>query len=373
MNAGKYLNLTALSALFVGYLLTTGTGIIESSLLQHTFRVLAVSIAVMHVALAGRVNLLLLLLIVVTVILFSLNQSTIALNLIFLLLISASVRLLSEQSAAWNLFLSSALVVTIHLVLFSAGALSIGTYEVGERVRAVLGFANPNQAAIIYLSLVVGAAFLYATTPSWRTLALFVSSAVVAAPPIFLTGSRTSLFALGALIIGQITVSFVHRGRFFSAAIRFVGFFSPLLAAGLSVLILASADYTLDDLLSARPWFFAQFIQDVKFHELMLGWNTQGRSEVDNVYLMLLSACGAVGSIIVILALSVGMLTIPTQRIPIAVVLLVAGIFEAFLIRPELPASVILLALFFTKCGLPHKNNILGPAPAVKSFRGVHS
>src|SRR5690606_39204465 len=118
----------------------------------------------------------------------------------------------------------------------------------------------------------------------------------------------------------------------------------PIVASGITFFLATTNDPMLDIVLSFRPSLFAAFLSTVTWQDLLFGWRPDESITLDNGYLALLSSIGVPTFIVVILIMVRQLSAINPALLSIAGVILIASIFESFIVRPEIPLSVMLFS-----------------------------
>jgi hypothetical protein len=352
------LNIAALTVLYSGYLLTTGTGAIAGTAEKAIFRLLAVSLIILSIIMQGRVSLKYLLWMPLLLALLLLNESPIAINAIFLILISFVFQRLSQHEVAVTLLIPTLVMVGLHLLLWGGGMATTVVTDFDGRVRSAVGFSNANQASVVYLSLVVAALFYKETYPTRTARILFVVSFLMASFIVTLTDSRTTMFSLGLLAALHLSGALLLRFQSYRVAIKALASISPLIGCAVTYFVTTSQDQSLNIALSLRPEFFAEFVYGISATEFLFGWSRTDLIGVDNFFLMLLSGLGAAGSTLVIISMIALINRIQARHAPLIIVMMAASIFESFLLRPELPISAVFLQVLlaagrFARSGSP--------------------
>jgi hypothetical protein len=284
----------------------------------------------------------------VTYVLFVLNQSTVAVNLVFLLFILASTHRMSNHQTAIALAITTATVVVLHLLLLSMGQLVVHSTDFAGRIRSTLGFTNPNQAAGIYLSLTVVSVYTYMQWRNRASALLMALSYVATFCVVLATGTRTVMFAMTLIVVFYILDALFHRSKDYRAVLRLLGASAPILACAATYYLTTFSTPELNDILSGRPYFFSQFMRAVTPYDLMFGWQPARSAGVDNLYLMLLSGVGGIAFFFILLGCSYLIFCMTPTLIPLVVVLMTVSVFESFLIRPGIPVSVLFLHLLMS-------------------------
>ncbi len=335
-----------LSLLFIGYFLTTGTGLIEDPIFREIFRFASLALTVANILIFRQMRPSHILLASILILLFTINQSIILANLLFLGLITISLMRLSARECAYAIIVPIAILILLHVLTLNLGIISSQVNVFQGRTRSYLGFFNPNQASAFYLSLCFAALiFSKNTSKTWGKIAFLVSLGAL-----FVvtqqTDTRTAMFA--ALIMVTIEVAnYVFRNfTFYKGALRVSALAAPITAAMATYFIATTNTYQMNDILSLRPYFFAEFLEGVGQAEILFGWHSYDRG-VDNALLMLLSSVGLFGALLILGWVSYRSALVDTRFLSAFLAIMLASTVESHLIRPEIPISVIFLQLLF--------------------------
>lgn len=342
------LNIVAFSFLFVGYFLTTGTKMIESEVVKVVFRFIAMALFLRNAFFGRGVQMKFVVALNLLFISFILSQSVIVPNIMFLLLIAMSLYRLSGKEVAITFLVPTAIVVLLHLVLLGAGNLENVSTDFGERVRSTLGFANANQVSAIYLSLALLTGFAHQQFKTKASLFLLVISFVGVFVVVASTDSRTTMFAIFIFLLLQTLEFLLQRFKKVTVLLRYFAAASPFVASVATYYITTSENAGLNLLLSFRPYFFSEFVNQVKVFDLFLGWSIPENAGVDNFFLMLLSAVGVFGYFLIISIISYRVFRMKSNFIPIVIVIMIVSMFEAFPIRPEIPMAAFFVHLLLS-------------------------
>lgn len=340
------LNLSAFSILFIGYFLTVGTKVISAEIWEYAFRVLSFFLILINIAINQKLSNKLILSLILFSLLMSVNLSTLALNIIFLIVAAASLSRLTEKELAVVLMMPVFTVVALHGIFLGAGVLVSEVYIVGDRVRTALGFTNPNQVSVIYLSLAIISYFFYIVFKTKLALGLFFLAIAISLFVLNITDSRTSSAAVYLIILFFILHALFKKIKFFLYCLKASALTAPFLGLIASAYLLGSVGTELDSALSYRPQTFYEFVGSITCLNLVIGWSSA--TGVDNFYIMLLSASGLIGVFVVIFAVVSRILFMKVEFTVIFTVLMIASVFESFLIRPEIPSSILFAILLFS-------------------------
>lgn len=342
------LNIVALTILFVGYLLTTGTGLFDSDGSKAIFRFSSLLVLIVNLIIDGSIKKRFLLAILILISLTLLNQSPLTVNIIFLILIAASMYRLNTKELAISLLIPVATVVVLHALLLSTGKISIEILEIGDRTRTSFGFSNANQISVVYLSLVLVSVFAHIAFKRKFSFLIMIASFLLAFAILLETDSRTSLFGLILIFFANIFSSFLIKFRSYRLFSYCAGFFAPIFGIAVTIYIINSVGTELDLILSLRPYFFSEFIGAASAIDMMLGWSDQSNPPVDNLFLTTLSAVGVIGFFVIIFIVSIRSFKMRVEFIPLVIIMMVLSIFESFLLRPEIPGSVLFVTMLFS-------------------------
>lgn len=338
-----YLNLVLLMTLFSGYVLTTGLGIIPGDLAKNSVRISSGILAIISILLSGGFDKKTLFPIYLCIIMFLINENSILLNIIFLTIIVRSMLTLNHRYSSLAFFLASGSAVIVHLTAYYGGLVTSVVSEFGGRTRSALGFANPNQLALVYLSLVFSATYLYFHWKSkWVTTSLLLSI-VVSISMIEAGDSRTSLFSL-FMLFGLVLIAKISGATRVEKIFAIMAMTAPIVASAITLFLTFGAEAWLDEMLSFRPYMFSSFVSMVTFTEIWFGWEMTDEITVDNSYLALVSAVGLPISMIIIAILSRRLFYVKASHAPLVISIALAGVFESFIVRPEIPLGL----MFFT-------------------------
>ncbi|MDD2367411.1 MAG: hypothetical protein PHN84_14760 [Desulfuromonadaceae bacterium] len=331
--------------LFSGYILTTGLAIIDSEIFKITARIMALAFGILSICVKKRIHATSGVAILLGCIFFFINQSEFAINLSFIFFLILATNHLKARHLALIVFFSTLCGVLLHIVTLGLGVISVFSYDAGTRTRFTLGFKNPNTFALVYLSLAITAAYLHLQYRTKWTRASFFVALLCSFPAIYLSDSRTTLLAL-ILFLLWITLL---RSRLFIKPTIFAGRIMPYVGIALTIAVIFNNNYTYNELLSYRPAFFSDFIWAPDWLEYIVGWQDSTNSTVDNAYLLLLSALGMPFFLVAIFIFSKRMKRVDPIVIPIISTLLIASVFESFLVRPEIPLALVVFWSLFSR------------------------
>ena len=344
------LNLSAMMVLYVGYILTTGLDVLPEGF--RTFaRISAATLAVAAIFAGRRATTPFFFSIFVFGTMFVANSNAINLNLIFLALSAQALTSLTARRAALVLLFTAITGVAIHLAAQAAGLAETVTTSVGGRQRSASGFSNANQAALIYLSFAASAFLVHSRYRSRRSMFVVVASLLIALQFILASDSRTSLLSLVIIAALYVPLSWIKDDGRRSPVIGLAVAAMPFACALVTWWITYSNSPEMNALLSLRPYFFNLFTVGVTTSEWFWGWPLGEFENVDNSYLTLLSASGAVLMVSIAFVTAWNLFQVKPREASIAISALIAGIFESFLIRPEiLLTSVFFAVLLWHRC-----------------------
>ena len=343
------INTVALSFLFIGYFLTTGTALIDSDLIKVGFRLISLALFLFAVLLVPRIRLSYLLTICFLIIYYIINQSAVVVNVMYLVIMAISLHRLNPREASIAIIAPVFIIVILHLMLLSMGKLDASPIDIGERTRSTMGFANANQASAIYLSLSILALFAHQMVATKASLILVLASFLVGFAVVGMTDSRTSMFAMLLVLALKLFEYLFQRIKAYRVVIRNAAAASAFVASAITYFIATSNSLELDILLSLRPYYFSEFLRSATPFEFIIGWSTIEGFGVDNLFLMLLSGFGVIGSIFIILTVSYRIYRMSFGCLAIVITMMSASVFEGFLIRPEIPISVLFMYLLLAR------------------------
>lgn len=341
------INIAAFTMLFIGYFLTTGTAIVDSLVAKDVFRILALILFSWSIVIGRVISSRILVAMLLVMLALLMNQSPFAINILYLLLMSASLYRLTDKEVAQVLLIPAVMVVFLHLILLNTGQISSQVYEITDRTRSTLGFANSNQVSIIYMSLVVLSAYAHVQFRSRWSAWMFVIALVIAFGVFGITETRTAMFSLVILVVFTILNYLLNRLKIYQQCLSMFAASLPLAASLVTYHLATSTNIALDALLSLRPSLFSQFIAEATTFDILFGWSSD--VGVDNLFLMLLSSVGLIAYIAIITYICACVSRIDVNIVHLVVVLMVASVFEAFLIRPEIPLAALFIRMLFSR------------------------
>ncbi len=270
-------------------------------------------------------------------------DSSLAYNLLFLSLMVLAFHIVEERYFYKTAFLISALLTVVVLFCLLVGWQTPWIFTVPDtlRTRNTLGFSNVNSASIFFFSLMISFLFAPKKVTFWHLGAVTVGSVVL----FIITDSRTPL--LGMLLLVFIYLLLPRIPEKWSLGCFYTGIILLFATAFLWTLPFVNTPI-INSLLSGRPRYFISYIQQQNVWTFFFGGSNT--PEIDNFYLLLLYNVGIfLYGFICWTLLRVGRQLIKTGRfleISFVVSMLVCGIFEATLLRPEL----ICVPLFWVIC-----------------------
>jgi len=344
-----YLNSLAFLTLYVGYFLTTGTGLLESEGLKLFFRLLSLALLFTNIILINAIRAKYFLIILFLLLLLFANQSQILINMIFLMIVVTSLQKLSGREVAVVFIIPCAFVVLLHLFLLGTGNMQAQVYQIAERTRSQLGFFNPNQVSAMYLSLMILVAFAHLQYRTKFSLIILLISIVVCFYVFHNTNSRTALLGLLLFLLLKIFTIFSRKLIFFRGLLYLIGVSSLIFASAFTYYLTTSANPVMDAVLSFRPYTYKGFLFNRSIYDFIFGWLPINNTGVDNLFIMLLSGVGVVGYIIIVAAVSFRIFHINQDVMIFIIVLVTISVFESYLLRPEIPMSSFFLYLLFSR------------------------
>lgn len=336
------LNTLAITILTLGYTLTTGTSFLDGEAAKIAFRVFAIFLILLNIVSAGKIVPFALAFTLLCIALMSINGNAFILNLIFLTLFFESFRRMPLRDTALALLISSAATVAFHQIGLILGIFSITETEYGGRLRSAMGFTNPNQLAVIYLSFVICSLFFHITRRSWRTFFLFAASLAFSLSMLRISDSRTSTLAITIMLVIYTLWRLLSHTKGASIAFRLTACFVLLFANASTWFMTTAQGGALNDLLSARPLMIQLYLSSAGFSGYLIGWQAP-EGGVDNSYIIMLSTMGLLSYSVFTIALFVAVFRSSPEFSPIYLTLMIVGLFEGTLMRPEIPAALLFL------------------------------
>lgn len=270
-------------------------------------------------------------------------HSSLALNLLFILLLVLAFHTVEERYFYKTAFLISALLTVVVLVCLLVGWQTPWVYTDPDtlRTRNTLGFTNVNSASIFFFSLMISSLFAPKRVTFWHLGAVTVGSVIL----FIITDSRTPL--LGMLLLLFIYLLLPRIPQKWSLGCFYTGVILLFATAFLWALPFVNTPI-INSLLSERPRHFIGYIQQQNVWSFFIGGSNT--PEIDNLYLILLYNVGIfLYGFICWILLKAGRQLIKSGRyleISFVTSMLICGIFEATLLRPEL----ICAPLFWVIC-----------------------
>lgn len=281
---------------------------------------------------------------------YLIGQSNLSINFVFIIFYAYVLSHFPRKVSAVAIFLATLVVCAYHVYLLYSGKVDFSTSLVGERIRYLLGFVNPNQLAVLYLSFAFSAIFLAMEIPGRIVLLLTAFVIVVSLIFIFMADSRTAYMSVVLLI------SWLFMNKFRTAR-KYARLLVLMLLVGaicFTAYLAFSSSAGWGDTLSSRPDFFNAFLHDRSVIDMLFGWNNADGVTIDNAYLLLLSILGLPVSVLVVGLCSYLLARCDVRYVPVVGIMILASVTESFLLRPELPMLAIFLAIV-----LPENKKIL--------------
>lgn len=344
-SVNKLLVFLMVLSLHIGFMAFTALQIYDSSVLKIAIRIFAFALGLVVLSLARKDILFLFIWFFVFLCLYLFSENTLIFNFVFMVLFAYVASCFSVEDFPEIIFLVSIIGALVHAASYLTGHAGGDVVIVGDRFRMTLGFSNPNMLALNYYSMLLSGFFLlYFKRGKWSVF-LFLLSVLISFPVIFVSDSRTFLFSIFVFIVLWMSIkmkSLVMLSRGFVAILPFVG-------AAVSLVISGMNGGYLDEVLSNRPSFFYQYISRMDEIGLLFGWATSVDDTIDNAYLLLFGALGAVLMLFVLFFVGFKMLKVDRFYLPFLAAILVLSVFESALLRPEIPLALIFLILIFSK------------------------
>lgn len=343
------LNATALSILFVGYVFASVLPAFNSDEFKIIVRLSCALLLAWSLIIAGVINLKYLIAGIFVAAFAITSWSPLTVNIMFLILIAASLNQLDHEGLALSMLIPTGMVVVLHLLLLTSGVISTEVVHIAERERSSFGFPNPNQVSAIYFSFVAISTFSHFVFRSRLSFLLMLAANLVAFYIFIVSDSRTSLIGATLMAFFVLLNYFFSRNKIYKHLIYFFGSLAFISSAALTIYLIGYAGTELDVILSFRPYFFSEYLNGVTFWNVILGWNDPNELAVDNLYLLLLSAVGAIGFILVAAFVTKKIIGMRIIFMPLIFSMILTSIFESFLIRPEIPISVLFVTMLFSR------------------------
>lgn len=332
-------------SLHLNFILFTGLRLADSPMIQVFVRLLALIFGVGAIVLgSGRIVYVLISAVLGSVLLL-LNSNYLVLNLIFMAVFVVAMGAVSMAGVSKAVLACSFLGAAIHLYFYLMGGVSSDELQVGDRVRMVMGFSNPNLLGLNYFSFLASALFFSFFNRGFFANVVLILALLVCVPIIYVSDSRT--FLISAVVF--IALSFLLKFRVGLVASRLFTVAMPLVGFIVSLFIAYSSELWLDELFSSRPSFFYQYLSRVDDVGFFFGWPLLESDTVDNAYLLMVGAVGFPLSFMFFAWLSLRIYAVPFFRLPLVFVMLVVSVFESALIRPEVPVVLLFVAAVFLK------------------------
>jgi hypothetical protein len=339
-----FLNTLAIAILTLGYAAITGTNLVESDAAKIGFRAAAIILILLNVVIARRIKRSTLFFVFVSIVLALVNGSAVVFNLIFLAFFFESFRRMPLRDAAFAILIPSAMAIAFHQIGLLSGVFSITETEFGGRLRSGMGFRNPNQLAVMYLSFVASSLFFHLVSRSWGSLIFFLVSLAVSFSMLKISDSRTSMLAVIMMIAIYLLWRLLSRVKGASLGFRLMSCLVLFLVNFMTWFFSTAYGSLLNEVLSLRPMMVQLFLSSADPLGYMIGWQPEDGG-VDNSYLMLFSAVGAPLYFLLMISLMAFVFRARPEFSPVYVSLMIVGLFEGALVRPEIPAALLFLVV----------------------------
>lgn len=342
-----------LGLLFCGYVLSTGMLLIESSVFKAAVRGLALLLAFMLLFSGRRISAGLLTLLFCALAFLILNQNIIAGNILYMLILLAGFRQVSNRHLSLAFLGSAYAAVSLHILAVITGIATITSTSIHGRTRSALGFANANQFALVYLTLVCSALLVHLQYRNKWSLTGLIGSVLLSLRMMQIADSRTSMASVLLLLLLLLTAVITSRTRIIRRLYALSLAALPAIAAAVTFFLATNPSPFLNIALSLRPAYFQAFLSNISLSQWLFGWIPAEDITIDNGYLILLSAVGLPVFLLLMLALCWRMIRLRPEILVIIAVVAIASIFESFALRPEIPLSILFFALIFRNWGRP--------------------
>lgn len=332
-------------SLHVGFVVFSALQVADSDVVKALFRIVSLSLGGLILLIFKKDIQVLLIAFFACFLIYNLNENVLIFNFIFIVFFVSVVSCFDVEDFAAIIFLVSILGCLIHVACYHLGYVSPEVTDFGGRIRLTLGFSNSNTLALSYYSLICsGAFFLYFKRNMWAVFLLFFS-VLVAVPIIFVSDSRTFLFAIGLFFLLSILV----KGK---VILPFVRIFVSILPFLCMVISIGLGWFSSDDLnvvLSYRPSFFYNYLVRIDELSVWWGWFTSAEDTIDNAYLLLLGALGFPITFFLLFFLGFRIYNLDRDFLPFIATMLIISVFESVLFRPEIPVTLIFFILIFSR------------------------
>ena len=291
-----------------------------------------------------------LLFVLAVVAVLGLQQGVISFNAALLVLLAAVLRTKRLSGIYAASYIISMLLLVLVLVCLVFGFVENSPYVVGDRYRMPFGFYNVNAAALFAFS---GIITYVLSRKSFRikewALALLLTTFVY-----LTTDSRTAFLSMMVFLAAWLVLPKLPKKhcRILVLALVAIMFLTPAFWS-----LKVVNDGWVNQILSLRPAFYAQFIQENSIWNLLIGGSQAG--EIDNYYLLQLFNCGiflyVAGELVVLTAIDMLLKKGKYLEIGFCLSMLLYGQFEAVLIRPEIvcvPVFWVIIGQNFSVDGL---------------------
>lgn len=303
----------------------------------------------------GRINLHVFLVVPLALAVFAINSSVYVMNILFILFFLVASDGVSLKRVVSLVFFVSILGAILHFCIYLGGYGSEVDYSVYERMRDGMGFNNPNMLALVYFSLAC-AAMMYASFQTrWLARIWSLAFVVLSLYVIIRSDSRTSLYALIFLIV----LILFSKWRVFSSLLsRLLPFVFPVGLIVTFFLATPAASF-LNEILSMRPYFFSIVSAALGVSGLLIGGVIPAEVPVDNSYLLAFSAVGVPLVMAVVYLCMRKSAYISRNFVPFIVAGVAISLTESYLMRPEIPFSLLFFFIIFNSAKVRLKSGYL--------------
>ena len=326
---------------------------INNYIYKDVLRIIALSMLLFSIIVNRKIKISNALIAIIAYLLFGvLIGSTLSYNLLFIILIIYAISYNCKVDKVKNrLFIISTICIILYVLFYKLGIIQNTITNYSGRIRNTLGFDNVNALSIIVISFVC---LLSCNCQKMRkivNLLILVGIIIITK----YTDSRTLLYSTIAYIsvdfiinnkIGKKIVNKLFSNTIFRYLFLIVTFFSPLL-----ILAITHINSAIDIFLSYRGTILSNYIHSQNIINFLFGLSTN--SEIDNSYILLFFAIGIIGyAYIIKLFSNFFKIQKNIKYYPTIITMLLYGITEGVLIRPESILSVYFWYLIFTSTEL---------------------
>lgn len=354
INSVKFRFLMPFFVLVFGYVFSVGTNVLEDYKLYFRLAVALYFLVFILTSVTSKLPKIFLMVELVFLCYFSVlyffGGSPIVINFIFLIL---ALHFFYVSNIDCNEFLANSLIVYLlvlfiyisYLVFLGEGMTS---FVIGDRERYYFGFLNPNKTGFFLFSILTLLVFNYVNfNTSFKVLMVSVLPLLYL---LILTGSRTALFC--------ILLFFILAFSQVILLIRKPVVFFPILFLILSFVVAFHYDNVLvDNLLSGRANDYHEFLVTLSVHDYF--WASTEGARLDNSYLQAYFNLGLFAYLIFVILFKRAIYRLNNIEVSYVVVMLVYGLFEGTLIRPEFLLTLFFYYLLFVIRGRQYKREHL--------------